>query len=68
MATFSDNQRKVWLDAEVGTIRKQWRNRVRVALVYPNQYAVGMANLGFQTVYRLLPTPWNIWYASVLFA
>jgi radical SAM superfamily enzyme YgiQ (UPF0313 family) len=55
MASFSsDKQRNVWLDAEVGTIRKQWHNRVRVALVYPNQYAVGMANLGFQTVYRLL--------------
>jgi radical SAM superfamily enzyme YgiQ (UPF0313 family) len=27
---------------------------VRVALVYPNHYRVGMANLGFQTVYRLL--------------
>ena len=28
--------------------------RLRVALVYPNTYAVGMSNLGFQTVYRLL--------------
>ncbi|MDZ7342856.1 MAG: B12-binding domain-containing radical SAM protein [candidate division KSB1 bacterium] len=25
-----------------------------VALVFPNSYAVGMANLGFQTIYRLL--------------
>lgn len=42
------------LDAEIGTIRKRWHNRVRVALVYPNRYRVGMANLGFQTVYKLL--------------
>ncbi|HHS13109.1 MAG TPA: radical SAM protein [bacterium] len=26
---------------------------LRIALVYPNTYEVGMANLGFQTVYRL---------------
>ncbi len=38
---------------EIGVIRKDWRGRVRVALVYPNAYAVGMANLGFQQVYRL---------------
>jgi hypothetical protein len=35
-------------------IRKQWHDRTRVALVYPNHYAVGMASLGFQTVYRQL--------------
>ena len=28
---------------------------LRIALVYPNRYAVGMASLGFQTVYRI----WN---------
>src|SRR5919107_4056839 len=27
--------------------------RLRVALCYPNVYAVGMANLGFQSVYEL---------------
>src|ERR671921_1585996 len=27
--------------------------RLRVALCYPNLYAVGMANLGFQSVYEL---------------
>ncbi len=40
--------------SEIGTVRKAWGGRVRVALVYPNTYAVGMANLGFHTVYRLL--------------
>jgi radical SAM family uncharacterized protein len=54
MAHPSDKQRRARLDAESGAVRKRWSNRVRVALVYPNRYRVGMANLGFQTVYRLL--------------
>jgi radical SAM family uncharacterized protein len=40
--------------AETGTITKSWRGRRRIALIYPNQYHVGMSNLGFQSVYRLL--------------
>ncbi|MBW1977154.1 MAG: radical SAM protein [Deltaproteobacteria bacterium] len=40
--------------AEKGTIRKDWGGRLPVALVYPNYYRLGMANLGFQVVYRLL--------------
>lgn len=39
---------------EIGTIRKDRRGRLSVALVYPNTYHVGMSNLGFQTVYQLL--------------
>jgi radical SAM superfamily enzyme YgiQ (UPF0313 family) len=54
MAHPSDRQRRQRLDAEIGAVRKRWTNRVRVALVYPNHYRVAMANLGFQTVYRLL--------------
>ncbi len=54
MAPGTDKQRKERLDAEVGTTHKSWHDRVRVALIYPNHYAVGMASLGFQTVYRLL--------------
>jgi radical SAM superfamily enzyme YgiQ (UPF0313 family) len=42
------------LAAEQGTVRKDWGGRVSVALVYPNTYAVGMSNLGFQTIYRHL--------------
>ncbi|MGD8656582.1 MAG: radical SAM protein, partial [Desulfobacterales bacterium] len=41
-------------DAEIGAIRKSWRGRMRFVLVYPNRYHVGMSNLGFQSVYRLL--------------
>lgn len=40
--------------AERGVIRKNAAGRIRVALVYPNRYHVGMSNLGFQTVYRLI--------------
>lgn len=41
------------MKSEIGTIRKQWKGRIKVALVYPNTYHVGMSNLGFQTVYDL---------------
>src|SRR6266403_1032894 len=39
---------------EEGAARKDWGGRVSVALVYPNTYAVGMSNLGFQTIYEHL--------------
>src|SRR5438046_995669 len=39
---------------EEGIVRKEWGGRVRIALVYPNTYAVGMSNLGFQTIYAHL--------------
>ncbi|MEO8677576.1 MAG: radical SAM protein [Vicinamibacterales bacterium] len=41
------------LSREVGYVRKPHANRLRVALVFPNTYFVGMSNLGFQTIYRL---------------
>ena len=46
--------REGYLAAEIGTIRKDPGGKMRVALLYPNRYEVGMSNLGFQTVYRLL--------------
>jgi len=42
------------LAQEEGAVRKDWGGRVAFALVYPNTYAVGMSNLGFQTIYRHL--------------
>jgi radical SAM superfamily enzyme YgiQ (UPF0313 family) len=42
------------LAKEIGHIRKPLGSRLRVALAFPNTYWVGMSNLGFQTVYRLL--------------
>lgn len=40
------------LEAEQGTLRKE--AELRVALVYPSPYRVGMSSLGFQTIYREL--------------
>jgi len=42
------------LDTEEGTVYKDWGGKIAFALVYPNSYAVGMSNLGFQTIYRHL--------------
>ena len=41
------------LSREVGYVRKPHGGRLRVALVFPNTYFVGMSSLGYQTVYRL---------------
>src|SRR6058998_2063301 len=39
------------LAEEQGAFCKEWGGRIAIALVYPNTYAVGMSNLGFQTIY-----------------
>ncbi|MFP5212963.1 MAG: radical SAM protein [Acidobacteriota bacterium] len=43
-----------WLAEEKGTIIKDWGGKMRVALAFPNRYAIGMSNLGFQSVYGAL--------------
>lgn len=40
---------------EDGAVKKQWRGRLKICLVYPNTYYVGMSNLGLHAVYSL----WN---------
>lgn len=45
---------RTWLADETGTIRKPWGGRWRIALAFPNRYALAMSNLGFQTVYARL--------------
>jgi radical SAM superfamily enzyme YgiQ (UPF0313 family) len=40
--------------SETGVIRKNWKGKTSIVLVFPNHYAVGLPNLGFQAVYRLL--------------
>ena len=42
------------LGQEKGTIVKPWGGKISIALVFPNYYHVGMANLGFQSVYRII--------------
>jgi radical SAM superfamily enzyme YgiQ (UPF0313 family) len=39
---------------ERGAVRKDPGGKLQVALVYPNAYRLGMANLGLHAVYRLL--------------
>ncbi len=41
------------LAKERGWVKKDWGGRLRVALVYPHVYRVGMSSLGFQWVYHL---------------
>jgi radical SAM superfamily enzyme YgiQ (UPF0313 family) len=41
------------LGREQGTLKTDWGGRLPIALCYPNSYAVGMCNLGFQTIYGL---------------
>jgi radical SAM superfamily enzyme YgiQ (UPF0313 family) len=45
---------RITLSKETGYVLKPPGDRLRVALAFPNTYWVGMSNLGFQTVYRLL--------------
>ncbi|MEK7313902.1 MAG: hypothetical protein AAB065_05445, partial [Deltaproteobacteria bacterium] len=42
------------LSREKGAFLKDPGGRLKICLVYPNTYAVGMSNLGFQTLYGLL--------------
>ncbi|HET98085.1 MAG TPA: radical SAM protein [Desulfurivibrio alkaliphilus] len=42
------------LAGERGTWRKKWTDRLPVALIFPNTYAVAASNLGWQLVYDLL--------------
>jgi radical SAM family uncharacterized protein len=42
------------LEKERGTVQKEWGGKITVCLLYPNSYHVGMSNLGFQTLYRIL--------------
>lgn len=41
------------LSRERGFVKKVWGTGCAVCLAYPNVYRVGMANLGFQTVYKI---------------
>jgi radical SAM superfamily enzyme YgiQ (UPF0313 family) len=45
---------QILLAREQGATRKDWGGKVSIALAYPNAYAVGMSNLGFQTIYAHL--------------
>jgi radical SAM superfamily enzyme YgiQ (UPF0313 family) len=42
------------LEQEKGYVKKVWGTYNTVCLAYPNHYRTGMANLGFQTVYKII--------------
>lgn len=48
------------LEKEKGTIFKDHGGRIKICLIYPNLYPIGISNLGFQTVYRLFNQRKNI--------
>src|ERR1017187_3530432 len=50
----SVSRRRTLLSAERATEQLSRHGRTRVALGFPNSYEIGMSNLGFQWVYRLL--------------
>ncbi|MBU4257867.1 MAG: radical SAM protein, partial [Proteobacteria bacterium] len=54
MVSKTGKSNKRYAESEIGTIKKDCRECIRIALIYPNKYHVGMSNLGFQTVYHLL--------------
>jgi len=41
------------LESETGYVKKVWGAYNTVGLAYPNHYRTGMANLGFQTIYKI---------------
>jgi len=47
---------KAILEKERGIVKKTWGGKITICLLYPNSYHVGMSNLGFQTLYRILNT------------
>ncbi|NAZ30250.1 MAG: radical SAM protein [Caldimicrobium sp.] len=42
------------LQHERGYYKKKWTGRIPIALVFPNEYSVGMSNLGFLFLYQRL--------------
>ena len=46
--------RRDLLAQEQGTVIKEWGGKIPICLVFPNTYYVGMSNLGFQVLYRIL--------------
>lgn len=54
MAKKRDKTHQKLVESEIGAIRKPANGGISVALVYPNTYHVGMSNLGFQTLYKLI--------------
>ena len=48
------NYSSKYLQFEKNYRKKKWKDRLSIALVFPNYYHLGMSNLGFLTVYQNL--------------
>ncbi|MCA8946572.1 MAG: TIGR03960 family B12-binding radical SAM protein [Planctomycetes bacterium] len=48
-----------YMGGEVNAIRKDWAERVRFGLCFPDTYAIGMSNQGFRILYHLLNERYN---------
>lgn len=46
--------KKDYLRFEEGYFKKRWTGRIPIALVFPESYEIGMANLGFLSLYESL--------------
>lgn len=42
------------LAKETGSSKQKWKDKLPVALIFPNTYRLGMSNLGFQLVFSLI--------------
>src|SRR5690349_10422366 len=45
--------RRLIPEGEQGAVFKDWGGRLPMALIYPNNYRVGMSSLGLQTLYGI---------------
>jgi len=52
---------------EIGSVRRSWEGRVRVALAFPDLYDLGMSNLGLSILYHIINTS-EIGHAERVFA
>jgi len=49
----SEKRARGFIASETAIVRNKRQGRIRVNLIYPNRYHVGMSNLGFQTAYKI---------------
>ena len=50
-----------YIGNEIGSIRKKWtQEKIKICLIYPDTYEIGMSNLGIKILYQLLNRKRNI--------
>lgn len=61
------NSNEDLLKEETGPRYNPYGKKIKISLAYPNYYSIGMANLGFQTIYHLLNSNPNIYCDRVFY-